>query len=82
MKLHLKVEKGIAVASFLAAVAFAFTALLIREQHDIESGIMLIVAQFLTLTATLFGIDYKFTAHGVSGHIHGESNAEVGAPPR
>lgn len=70
MSTKLKIEKIVAVSSFMAAVAFAFTALMIREQHDIESGIMLICAQFLTLTATLFGIDYKFSSHGVSGHVH------------
>lgn len=55
-----RAEKGIAVASFCAAVGLAYTALLLSEEHDIESGVLMMCAQFLMLTATIFGIDYKF----------------------
>lgn len=57
-------EKFVAVSSFLAAVALAFTSLLISADHDIASGVLMMCAQFLTLTATIFGVDYKFTAKG------------------
>lgn len=49
----------VAVASFLAAVALAFTSLVISEDHDIAGGVLMMCAQFLLLTATIFGIDYK-----------------------
>lgn len=55
-------EKAIATASFVAAVALAFTALILNEHADIESGALFTCAQFLTLTATILGIDYKFHA--------------------
>lgn len=55
-----KNEKFVAVSSFLAAVGLAFTSLVISEGHDIASGVLMMCAQFLTLTATIFGIDYKF----------------------
>lgn len=55
-------EKFVAVGSFLASVGLAFTSLLISEDHDIASGVLMMCAQFLTLTATIFGIDYKFNA--------------------
>ena len=55
-----KSEKFVAVSSFLAAVGLAFTSLIISEVHDIASGVLMMCAQFLTLTATIFGIDYKF----------------------
>lgn len=55
-----KIEKYVAVGSFFSAVALAFTALLISPNHDIASGTMMVCAQFLTLTATIFGIDYKW----------------------
>lgn len=61
-----KAEKFVAVASFIAAVTLAFTSLLISEEHDIASGALMMCAQFLTLTATIFGIDYKFTSHGTT----------------
>lgn len=54
-------EKFVAVCSFFAAAALAFTSLCISEEHDIAAGVLMMCAQFLTLTATIFGIDYKFT---------------------
>lgn len=57
-------EKTIATASFVVAVALSFTSLLLGEEHDIAANVCLVVAQFLTLTATLLGIDYKFSTYG------------------
>lgn len=54
-------EKSVAVGSFLAAVGLAFTSLIISENHDIAAGVLMMCAQFLTLTAAIFGLDYKFT---------------------
>ena len=54
-----KTESFVAVSSFLAAVALAFTSLLISEDHDIAAGVLMMCAQFLMLTATIFGLDYK-----------------------
>lgn len=56
-------EYLVAIGSFLAAVGLAFTSLLISEDHDIASGVLMMCAQFLMLTATIFGIDYKFRTH-------------------
>lgn len=58
------VEYIVAVASFFAAVAFAFTSLAISEAHEVTAGNCSVVAQFLLLTASIFGIDYKLNAHG------------------
>lgn len=60
-----KAEKAVACGSFAAAVLLAFTSLLISEDHDIAAGVLMMCAQFLTLTATIFGIDYKwnYTPH-------------------
>lgn len=58
------VEKGVAVASFLMACVLAFVSLLISPTHDIAAGVTMVIAQFLLLTASIFGIDYKFTSHG------------------
>ena len=62
MKRHL--EKTIATLSFVVAVALAFTSLFLSKDNDIAANVCLAIAQFLTLTATLLGIDYKFAAHG------------------
>ena len=64
MKLSRPVEKAIAVGSFLTAAALAFTSLLISPDYDIASNVLFVIAQFLTLTATILGIDYKFTTYG------------------
>lgn len=53
-------EMFVAVCSFFAAVALAFTSLIISKDHDIAAGVLMMCAQFLTLTATIFGINYKF----------------------
>lgn len=58
-----KAEKGVAIGSFAAAVGLSLTSLLISEDHDIAAGVMLQCAQFLTLTASIFGLDYKFTSY-------------------
>ena len=54
-------EKTIATASFVVAVVLSFVSMAIHEEHDIAGNVMLVIAQFLTLTATLLGIDYKFS---------------------
>ena len=53
-----KAESFVAVSSFFAAVALAFASLIISEDHDIAGGVLMMCAQFLLLTATIFGLDY------------------------
>ena len=52
-------ERMLAVASFAVATALAFTSMLISEDNDIAANVLLAIAQFLTLAATILGIDYK-----------------------
>lgn len=54
-----KIEGFVAIGSFLTAAALAFIGQQMSEHGDIEGGTLMMVAQFLTLTATIFGIDYK-----------------------
>lgn len=68
---HRFLEKSIATASFMVAVALSFTSLLIGETDDIASNVLFVIAQFLTLTATILGIDYKF---------NGNNNAQGNTP--
>ena len=53
-------EIFVAIGSFLAAVGLAFVSLSISKDHDIAAGVLMMCAQFLTLCATIFGIDYKW----------------------
>lgn len=59
MKIDKKVEKFVAVCSFFTAAGLAFVGQQMVEDGDIAGGTLMMVAQFLTLTATIFGIDYK-----------------------
>ena len=56
-----RAESFVAIGSFLAAVALAFTSLLISPDHDIAAGVLMMCAQFLLLTATIFGLDYRIS---------------------
>lgn len=59
-----KTEKFVAVGSFLVAAVLAFVGQQLAEYGDIEGGTLMMCAQFLTLTATIFGIDYKIKSNG------------------
>lgn len=59
-------EYFVAVASFVAAVVFAFVSLAISDDHTVAAGNCSVIAQFLILTASIFGIDYKLNNHGLT----------------
>lgn len=61
-----RIEYTVAVGSFVAAFAFAFTSLAISELHEVAAGNCTVVAQFLLLTASIFGIDYKLNRYGTT----------------
>lgn len=64
MRLHdSKAEKFVAVGSFLVAAVLAFIGQQLSEQGDIKGGTLMMCAQFLTLCATIFGVDYKYRQH-------------------
>lgn len=64
MRTSRTIEYTVAVASFVAAMVFAFVSLAIAEAHEVAAGNCSVVAQFLILTASIFGIDYKLNTHG------------------
>lgn len=66
-------EKTIATASFVVAVALSFISMAISADNDIASNVLFVVAQFLTLCATLLGIDYKFGSNGFGHNVSGKS---------
>ena len=58
------IEYTVAVTSFITAVVLAFVSLVISEEHEVAAGNCTLVAQFLILTASIFGIDYKINSYG------------------
>ena len=63
MASYKKAESFVAVGSFLIAAILAFVGQHMSIEGDIKGGTLMMVAQFLTLTATIFGIDYKLWTH-------------------
>lgn len=59
-----RAEKFVAIGAFLVAAVLAFIGQQLAEYGDIEGGTLMMCAQFLTLTATIFGIDYKIKSNG------------------
>lgn len=55
---------GIATASFVVAVILAFLGMALHPAHDIAAGVCMVIAQFLILTASIIGIDYKLNSFG------------------
>lgn len=68
------IEKAVAVGSACTAAALAFTALLISDTHDIAAGACMVIAQFLLLTASIFGLDYKLGTFGSTQPPHVSSS--------
>lgn len=54
-------EKCLATASFIVAAALAIASLLVSEESDIEPGVLMAIAQFLLLTASILHIDYQLS---------------------
>lgn len=67
-------EKILATASFLVAVALAFTSMYISHDHDIAAGVLMGIAQFLVLCASILHIDYKLGLYNFSSKHHGNKS--------
>ena len=65
-----RIEKLLAVASFLSADGMGFLAFMLSENHDIETGPLWFIAQMLLLCATLLGIDLKAHPIPPKGKTH------------
>lgn len=71
-----RTEKAVAVSSFIVAVVFAFVSLSLTESHEVAAGNCSVIAQFLLLTASLFGIDYKLNSHGSTVNSASQQNKD------
>lgn len=52
-------EHLMASAAFATAAALAFVSLLLNDEHEITSGVLMGIAQFLLFAASVMHIDYK-----------------------
>lgn len=58
-----RAEKFVAIGSFLVAAVLAFIGQHLADEGDIKGGTLMMCAQFLTLCATIFGVDYNYRKH-------------------
>lgn len=52
-------QTAVAVGCFLVASALAFISVIIHPEHDIAAGVIMVIAQFLLLCATIFGVNFN-----------------------
>ena len=61
MKTITKIQMTIAIAAFVAAVGFGIAGFMVPPPGQIHESVLYLVAQFLLLTASIFGVVAMFT---------------------
>lgn len=61
MKTITKIQTIIAIASFVAAVGFGIAGFVVPPTGQIHDSVLYLIAQFLVLTASLFGVGAFYT---------------------
>lgn len=61
MKTITKIQTAVALAAFIAAVAFGIAGFVVPPPGEIHDSVLYLVAQFLLLTASIFGVGAMFT---------------------
>lgn len=59
-----KVEYSSAVMCVCASITIGISSIIIHEHHDIQSGVLIFVAQLLIFAASVFHINYKLNLYG------------------
>ncbi len=60
MKTITKIQVTIAIAAFVAAVGFGIAGFMVPPPGQIHESVLYLVAQFLLLTASIFGVGAMF----------------------
>lgn len=61
MKTITKIQVIIAISAFVAAVGFGIAGFMVPPHGQIHESVLYLVAQFLLLTASIFGVGAMFT---------------------
>ncbi|MCQ2197820.1 MAG: hypothetical protein MJZ60_09910 [Bacteroidaceae bacterium] len=61
MKTITKIQTALAILSSIAAIAFATAGFIVPPEGEIHDSVLYLIAQFLLLTASLFGVGAVFT---------------------
>ena len=63
MKTITKIQTVIAIAAFICAVGFGIAGFITPPPGEIHDSVLYLVAQFLLLTASIFGVGAMFSNH-------------------
>lgn len=63
MKTITRIQIIVAVAAFVASVAFGVAGFCVPPPGEVHDSVLYLIAQFLVLTASLFGVGAVFTHH-------------------
>lgn len=61
MKTITTIQVTVAIAAFVAAIGFGIAGFVIPPPGQIHDSVLYLVAQFLVLTASIFGVGAMFT---------------------
>lgn len=56
-----RIQYGTAVVSFAMACVCGLMGIALSPTHDVAGGVLILISQFLLFTASVFGIDYKWS---------------------
>lgn len=62
MKATPKIQTGIAIASFFSALGFGIAGFCTPPPGQVDNSVLYLVAQFLLLTASIFGVGAMFSS--------------------
>lgn len=63
MKTISKIQTGMAIASFIVAICFGIAGFMVPPEGQIHESVLYLIAQFMLLTASLFGVGAMFSAY-------------------
>lgn len=73
MKTITKIQVTIAIAAFIAAIGFGIAGFVIPPPGQIHESVLYLVAQFLLLTASIFGVGAMFSNNKIKNNSYVES---------
>ena len=76
MKTITKIQMIVAVAPFIAAIGFGIAGFVVPPPGQIHDSVLYLVAQFLLLTASIFGVGAMLSFNKFSGVSKSPRNEE------
>ena len=73
MKTITKIQVSIAIAAFVAAVGFGIAGFVVPPPGQIHESVLYLVAQFLLLTASIFGVGAMFANNKLKNNNYVQS---------